>query len=278
MRTFLFLNFFILLIIISCNNEVTENPNTTTSSLTTSTTTTTLSLVDSTQIKLNSTSLGRDYTIDIYFPKEYSETTAKYKVLYANDGQDMTSVDLKGALTSLYESNTIEKIIVVAIHCSNDRNNDYGTIDPTTDNPITCQASSVNDNLGKNAKKYTDFLLENVMTHINSNYRTLTGVENTSIIGWSLGGLSAFSIAWAKPNVFGKVGVFSGSFWWRSQYGDLDARQNSRIMQNIISNSKKRDGLRMWFQQGSKDEDSDRDNDGIIDAMETVTDESGKIT
>ena len=40
--------------------------------------------------------------------------------------------------------------------------------------------------------------------------------KEKSFCGFSLGGLSALDIVWNHPTEFTKVGVFSGSLWWRT--------------------------------------------------------------
>ena len=39
--------------------------------------------------------------------------------------------------------------------------------------------------------------------------------KDKSFAGFSLGGLSALDIVWNNATEFNKVGVFSGSLWWR---------------------------------------------------------------
>ena len=88
-------------------------------------------------------------------------------------------------------------------------------------------------------------------------------------MGWSLGGLSAFDIVWQNPQTFGKVGAFSGSFWWRTQNSPDD---KFRIMHQIVNESPYKQGLKMWFMAGTKEETADRDKDGIIDVIDDTLD------
>ncbi|SDB90856.1 alpha/beta hydrolase [Williamwhitmania taraxaci] len=195
-----------------------------------------------------------------------------YKVLYVNDGQDISALNFKNTLANLYASRSIEKIIVVGIDASANRLNEYGTID-LDGNSVVCFSSA--GQIGNRAKEYTAFLTEEVMPFINQNFRVATGAENTAIIGSSLGGLSAFNIAWMKPSLFGRVGAFSGSFWWRGKTGDNPTGQQineARIMQYLVRSSTKRDGMKFWFEVGTNDETSDRDGDGIIDAIDDTRD------
>lgn len=195
-----------------------------------------------------------------------------YKVLYVNDGQDFAALNFKATLENLYASQSIEKIIVVGIDATGNRLNEYGTID-TEGHSMVCYSSA--GQIGNKAKEYTAFLTEEVMSYINQNFRVARGAENTAIMGSSLGGLSAFNIAWMKPSLFGRVGAFSGSFWWRSYAGNNPTGEQinqSRIMQYLVRSSTKRAGMRFWFEAGTNDETSDRDGDGIIDAIDDTKD------
>ena len=201
--------------------------------------------------------LGEPRTIDVYLPRGYRSTdTTTYPVLYANDGQDMEAVDLRGTLDSLQRTHRMAPVIVVAVHAT-ERVQDYGT------------AYIPNaQGLGGRADRYDQFLLTEVMTLIEARYRVARGPAHTAIMGWSLGGLSAFDIAWRHPDRFGAVGVFSGSFWWRTDDGSIEAKQTSRIMHRRVKETPGHPALRMWFETGRQDEQADRDGDGVIDAIQ----------
>lgn len=214
--------------------------------------------------EFESTIMGNRRTIEVFLPYDYYTRSRAYKVLYVNDGQDMAALHMRSTLEKLYGEGAIEGIIVVAVHTTADRLNEYGTAGIPN-----------SDGLGARADKYTRFLIEEVMAYINRRYRTLTSPGNTAIMGWSLGGLSAFDIAWNHPDLFWTVGVFSGSFWWRTDLlrDSVEARQNSRIAHTIVRESEKREGLRLrlWFEAGTNDETDDRDGNGVIDAIQDTT-------
>ena len=98
--------------------------------------------------------------------------------------------------------------------------------------------------------------------------------QSVAISGCSLGGLSAFDIAWNHPDKIGKVGVFSGAFWWRdvasddSNYSD----EKNRIMYAKLKASRKKPGLQYWFYAGAAEEKGDRDKDSIIDVIDDTKD------
>jgi len=98
--------------------------------------------------------------------------------------------------------------------------------------------------------------------------------QSLVIAGCSMGGLSAFDIAWNHPDKFSKVGVFSASFWWRdlasedSSYSD----DKNRIMFTKLKASRKKPGLQYWFYAGAAEEKGDRDKDSIIDVIDDTKD------
>ncbi len=211
-----------------------------------------------------STLLNNTRTLAVYLPDDYdrqrSDTDTRYPVLYANDGQDMTAVHLKQTLEALYRQGAIEKIIVVAVYATNDRLQEYGT-------------ANVPDYKGRGSRAglYSRFVLEELMPYINDHYRTLTGPEHTRVMGWSLGGLMAFDLAWQHPQTFGAVGVFSGSFWWRDADADVSVLSSARIMHRLVREGNYHDGLQLWFEAGTQDEADDRDHNGVIDAIQDTT-------
>jgi enterochelin esterase-like enzyme len=207
-----------------------------------------------------SKALGNRRALSIYLPYDYAMADRRYPVLYVNDGQDMPLMKLAQTLETLYAEGQIDPIIVVAIPANADRLQEYGTL-----------AAPNADGYGARAPHYAQFVTDEVIPAINTRYRVLTGSENTTIMGMSLGGLSAFDLAWHYPEVFGQVGVFSGSFWWRSAHGALEARLASRLAHSTVRNSDPRPGLRFWFEAGTRDETSDRDGNGVIDAIQDTT-------
>jgi enterochelin esterase-like enzyme len=204
-----------------------------------------------------SRALGETRTIDVFLPRDYArDSTTHYPVLYANDGQDMPAVDLAGILDSLERTGAMTPVLVVAIHAT-ERVQDYGT------------AGIRNaQGLGGRAERYQRFLLTELMPAIDARYRTRAGPASTALMGWSLGGLSAFDLGWRHADRFGTLGVFSGSFWWRTDDSSPAAKQASRIMHRRVRETIGRPALRFWFETGLEDESDDRDGDGVIDAVQ----------
>ncbi len=205
--------------------------------------------------------LSREVKVNIYLPPNYDAAlTHRYPVIIFNDGQDMEAIKMAETLEGLYRSDKIQKIIVAAVHAGN-RMQEYGTaIQP--------------DYMGRGSKAniYSDFIVKELVPYIHTNYRCLINPRYTAFAGFSLGGLSAMDIAWNHPDIFGKVGIFSGSFWWRSRAFNERDPDADRIIIDILNNSSKKEGMKFWFQTGTEDEKSDRNNNGVIDAIDDTLD------
>ena len=126
---------------------------------------------------------------------------------------------------------------------------------------------------GASAEKYAGFITGELLPFV----KKKAGVRKfNSIIfaGCSLGGLSAFDIAWDDADKIDKVGVFSGSFWLRDKDSkdSFYADDKDRIIINKIRSSRKRPHLQYWFYVGDNEEKEGRENDGIIDEFDDTRD------
>ena len=207
---------------------------------------------------VRSTHLGQERTIYVYLPPAYKlDDRATYPTLYINDGQDRAALRLRETLAVLYARREIRPFLVIAIPTNENRLQEYGT------------AVSVNaQGLGQQAAEYGRFVTEELIPHIESHFRVQTTANSRAMLGASLGGLSAFDIVWNHPHLFSTVGVFSGSFWWRAPAATEAITPNRRIAHEMVRHSHYQPGFRGWFEAATRDETSDRDNDGVIDAIQ----------
>lgn len=211
---------------------------------------------------LFSSSLHRAVELTFLLPPGYGRTGKRLPVLYLNDGQDIERLRLAELLNQLYREGRLQPILVVGIHANQERLQEYGT---------AVQA----DYQGRGAKagNYTQFVLSELVPYVERTLSVQSGPTSTAIAGFSLGGLSALDVAWAHPERFGKVGVFSGSLWWRKKaYEDGYDDHNDRIMHTQIRQNPQKPALKFWFEAGTNDETSDRNNNGVIDAIDDTLD------
>ena len=216
-----------------------------------------ISLVKVEQQLFASTHLKRTVIVDCYLPGEGLHTQ-EVQLLLVNDGQDLVKMKFENILESLLGEGEISPLFCVGIHCSGDRKNEYGT-------------AKVLDYKGRGAKAflYTKFILQELLPFLKETYQITSFTEKT-FAGFSLGGLSALDIVWNYPHEFNKVGIFSGSFWWRDKdQDDKDFDENvNRIMHQQVKDGHYADWLKFFFEVGTKDETADRNNNGIIDAID----------
>jgi enterochelin esterase-like enzyme len=212
-----------------------------------------------TDISIDSEYLKRDVTITLLLP-EGNAIAEPLNLLLLNDGQELENVRLDDTLEVLYEAGMLKPVIVAAIHAGNDRLQEYGV----AGRPDFKQR-------GAKAAAYTQFIAKELLPAIKKE----TGIEKfnvTAFAGFSLGGLSAMDIAWNNAGLFDKVGVFSGSFWWRSKELGKGYTEADRIMHNMIRETAGKPELEFWLQTGTKDETADRNQNGIIDSIDDTID------
>lgn len=206
---------------------------------------------------IQSVFLARKVKVDCYLPLMVSEP-GEMSLLLVNDGQDLVKMAFGEILETLYVNRQLEPLFCVGIHCGEDRKNEFGTAKHL-------------DYKGRGAKAaaYTRFVFEELLPLIRKTYH-IYSFKDKSFAGFSLGALSAIDIVWNHPEEFLRVGVFSGSFWWRDkhQHDPEFNEEINRIMPKQIKDGEYAPWLKFFFEVGTQDETADRNNNGIIDAID----------
>ena len=191
--------------------------------------------------------LNRKRRIWIYLPLNYATSKKHYPVLYMQDGQNLFDAFTSGygewgidELLDSMQQQSNNACIVVGIDNGPKRLNEYNPYD--------------NEKFGKGeGKEYVDFLVKTLKPFIDRKYRTKASKENTLIGGSSMGGLISYYAALTQPEVFGKAGIFSPSFWIAPQIlaltdslskklngklffyiGEMEGKQYEQDMINVI--------------------------------------------
>lgn len=213
--------------------------------------------------RIHSAALGREVIVDAYLPPDYTaESTRKYPFVLFNDGQDLPRMGFAGIFQKMEAVENFPAIIAIGIHASTRRIREYGT---------ARQADY--KGRGDLAPQYSRFILAELLPHLRERFPLSAAASDAAFAGFSLGGLSALDIAWAHPEVFGTVGVFSGSHWWRSSDVRPEDPDADRIIHDIVQKALKFDpNQRFWFQCGTLDEEEDRNNNGVIDSIDDTLD------
>lgn len=220
-------------------------------------------------IQLESTTLGRIVPIDFYQP-DYSGNeslssvlSGEMALLLINDGQELAGLGLADILDDLYSRGLLRMpLLCVGIHTGAERILEYGT-------------AAIPDYKGRGSRAgaYTRFVLDELLPAIYHKYPLVAFTEK-SFAGFSLGALSAMDIVWNHPEGFSRVGLFSGSFWWRTRDKDDAAydEHTDRIMQRQVREGAYHSGLHFFFECGTEDEKEDRNRNGIIDSIDDTQD------
>jgi enterochelin esterase-like enzyme len=204
--------------------------------------------------------LEREVLIDAYLPSDISHPE-QMNLLLINDGQKLIKMSFAEILDTLLSNDEIEPMICMGIHCGPKRKREYGTA-----------YSADYEGRGNKAGLYNKFIFDELMPFIRKRFNAPSFKEK-SFAGFSLGGLSALDIVWNHHNEFSKVGIFSGSLWWRRKaYGEGYNDETDRLMHLQILNGGFYPWLRFFFQCGAMDETADRNNNGIIDSIDDTLD------
>jgi glucoamylase len=138
------------------------------------------------EIEINSKVYGETRRIRVYNPNKQ----ANLPVLYLQDGDDYSK--RAWALTvakNLVSAGKAQPFIIVFLN-PKDRLKEYWANDD-----------------------YAKFVAEEVVPTIDAKYKTIKSREGRAIMGASLGGITSVHAALKYPNVFGKIGGQSSSFW-----------------------------------------------------------------
>ena len=194
------------------------------------------------QCTLSSEYLERDVIVDVYLPVSYAKHE-QLSLLLINDGQDLVKMPFDEILDELLVNGYIEPLVCIGIHCGTDRKMEYGT-------------AYAADYKGRGAKAglYTKFIFEELLPYIRKTYNT-PSFKHKSFAGFSLGALSALDIVWNHASEFNKVGLFSGSLWWRRKgYNDGYDDEQDRLMHLQVRKGNFYPWLKFFVECGKLDE------------------------
>jgi enterochelin esterase-like enzyme len=221
--------------------------------------TTLLPTIIKTAREIKSVYLKRNVGVDIYIP-EGLIGNERVNLLVLNDGQDLAQMGFEDILNTLYQKLKIEPTLIVGIKAGEERILEYGVA-----------GKPDFKKRGSKAQAYTDFVIKELMPYIYD--EAPVNINGKRVFaGFSLGGLTAFDIAWNNGSYFDAVGVFSGSFWWRKKDLSVGYTDDDRILHQLIRETKTPPPLKFWLMTGTKDELADRNQNFIIDSIDDTID------
>lgn len=209
---------------------------------------------------IESVYLEREVTFDAYLPTNVLQPE-NLSLLIINDGQDLPKMPFDEILEKLNTAKAIQPLFCIGIHCGAERKREYGTA-----------FSADFANRGDKAGLYNKFLFDELLPFVRKSYH-ITSFKEKSFAGFSLGALSALDIVWNHATEFSKIGIFSGSLWWRRKsYDDGYDEENDRLMHLQIRKGIFHPWLKFFIQCGALDEKEDRNSNGIIDSIDDALD------
>lgn len=148
--------------------------------------------------KFYSPLLAQEMPILIYLPPGYYDSTRSYPVLYMLSGfagnyHEWADMGICDALESLLRGGIIQPMIVVMP----EGGGSYWFNHPAT--------------AGSDGKPWGDYIWQDVVNYVDTNYRTIKQKESRAIGGLSAGGQGALMFGLTHPEVFSIIGAHSPS-------------------------------------------------------------------
>ena len=157
--------------------------------------------------------LNNSRDVIFYLPPSYKENTLKVhkNVLIMHDGQNLFSKTTaymgnawmcQNSLDQTIISGSTDEVLIAGPYNTADRINEYTYIyDPS-------------EGAGGKGDLYLDWIESTLIPLTRTQYRVDISRDNLGILGSSLGGLISCYAVWTRPEVYGKAGCMSSSFWW----------------------------------------------------------------
>jgi len=158
--------------------------------------------------KIESKQVGETRVINVWTPHSYQDGNEKYPVLYMADGgikEDFPHI--ANTISKLIAEKSIPPIILVGIENTKRGRDLTGFSESEYDAQFCPQTDG--------AKNFRTFITQELMTEINSKYRTS---KKKGIIGESLSGLFVMETFMQHPETFDFYIAFDPSLWWNDHY------------------------------------------------------------
>lgn len=198
--------------------------------------------------------LNRQRNVRLYLPPSYGTSDKRYPVIYMHDGQnlfdDFTAYAGEwGVDETLNEMAARQGFEAIVVGLDNGAENRIRELNPF-DHPTLGAGEG---------EAYLGFIVNKLKPAIDSQYRTLTGPQDTAIIGSSMGGLMSDYAIHRYPLVFGRAGVMSPAYWTADPgIYDYVAKQPLAV------------GARVYYSMGGKEDDNAVPNVQRMHALATM--------
>jgi S-formylglutathione hydrolase FrmB len=161
----------------------------------------------------NSPLLGETKYYRIYLPEGYYQSTESYPVVYFfrnHESEWFTLSSLNQVADGLIDAGLIGKMILVGPNTGSNNGNYWGCINMLR--PDLAPSSGIGTG------KFEDYIITDLVTHIDTTFRTIADKQHRGIDGFSLGGFISTAISLRNPQVFSSIGSYDGTL----MYEDLN--------------------------------------------------------
>lgn len=150
---------------------------------------------------------GHARGLRVYLPPGYGRESRRYPVIYMFDGQNLfdesTSYAGEWGVDEAMDTLAAQGLAAIVVGIDHGGDMRFNELIPYWNVRFLPNAGAA----------FVDDVVHAIKPFIDANYRTRPGRGDTAIFGSSLGGLAADYALHAYPEVFGKAGVFSPSYW-----------------------------------------------------------------
>src|SRR5258706_638843 len=181
----------------------------------------------------------------VYVPAQYDDKTPA-AVMVFQDGHAYVKEDGEERAPIVFD-NLIRKKempVTIGIFINPGQNGDKLPDNPWQGNNRSFEYDTLSD-------QYAKFLLEEILPEVGKQYKLTDDPKMRAICGMSSGGICSFTVAWQRPEAFGKV---------LSQIGSFTNIRGGHVYPALIRKTKPVKPIRVFLQDGSGDLDNEHGN------------------
>ncbi|WP_027086993.1 alpha/beta hydrolase [Cohnella panacarvi] len=206
------------------------------------------------QVRFHSKALDAEKTMSVYLPPSYNPD-AKYPVLYMFYGYGGTHdaffshLKLNGVADKLIREGRIDPLIIV----SPDYGNSFA---------VNTKKGEGREPGGVSIGPYEDYLIQDLIPYVDSNYSTQANKEGRYVGGISMGGFASLHLGFKHPDLFSRIGAHSAALWtyasndqYTSQRDWLYPNETLREMRDPfkLADAEKLSGVEIYLDAGNQD-------------------------
>jgi S-formylglutathione hydrolase len=154
----------------------------------------------------------------VYLPPSYGVPDRRFPVVYYLPGYGdgiMIGFRLPNSMDTLINDGKVNDMIVVVANGINNVGGSFYVNSPVTGN-------------------WEDFIAEDVVSYVDSHFRTLAQAESRGITGHSMGGFGALNIAMHRPDVFSAVYSMSPGLFDKNGLSESQIFETERLIKGFI--------------------------------------------